>query len=146
MAEFALTKDGSTIDRILEADEKPPKFQLKPWHWLDVIRETGEVASTEIDLEAGEVTITETEPAAPPPRKVGTFIEFMEIFTPAEQLTIKAASQQSPALGLWYDKAIGRTEVDLTTAEMSDGLDALVSAGLINAARKTEILDWDFDA
>jgi hypothetical protein len=29
---------------------------------------------------------------------------------------------------------------------MSDGLDALVSAGLINAARKTEILDWDFDA
>lgn len=146
MAEFALTKDGSTIDRILEANEKPPMFQLKPWHWLDVVRETGDVASTEIDLEAGEVTITETEPAAPPPRKVGSFIEFMNIFPPTVQLAIKTACLSDPVMALWYDKALGRKEVELEAQEMSDGLDYLVSQNLINTDFKAEILDWDFDA
>ena len=146
MAEYALTKDGSTIDRIVELDEQPPAFEFKPWQWLVVSRATASTASTNIDLEAGTVIITDAEPPAPGPRKTGSFIEFMALFTPSEQLAIKAASQQDAALGLWYDKALGRPQVDLEAAEMSEGLDALVAAQLIGAARKTAILEADFDA
>lgn len=147
MSEFALIRDGETVSEFRE-HEAPPVYEqeAKPWVWLPVSRVTGTPAGTIVDIEAGTVTVTTEPPSAPAPRKVGSFIEFMDLFTGPEQLAIKAASIQSAELGLWYDRALGRKSVDLETVEMSDGLDALVAANLISAARKAEILGWDFDA
>lgn len=146
MPEYALTKDGTTIDRIIVASVRPAAFALKPWLWLEVTRLTAETASTVIDTVASTVTITELGPEATPPRKIGSFIEFMNIFPATLQLEIKTACLTDPVMALWYDKALGRKEVNLEAQEMSDGLDYLVGEGLITALYKTEILDWDFNA
>jgi hypothetical protein len=79
----------------------------------------------------------------PPPSPAPTIIpalDFIDRFTPAEQLAIETAAQSSPALQLWLTKAIAAETVDLRGPEAAAGLDALVTGGLLDAKRKAEIL------
>ena len=80
-------------------------------------------------------------------RREGEFREFLEIFTSTEQVAIKtvAMNPANVALALWYDKALGGATMSLDHSATTTGLDALVSAGLIDADRKAEILATDFD-
>lgn len=80
-------------------------------------------------------------------RRKGEFREFLNLFTTDEQVAIKTAALDTDnvALALWYDKALGGAEMSLDHPETEAGLSALVSAGLIDADRKAEILATDFD-
>lgn len=69
-----------------------------------------------------------------------TPLQFIERFTDAEQLAIVTAAQSTPALRLWYDKAMAADEIVSDDPRTIAGVQALVDAGLISAQRKTEIL------
>jgi hypothetical protein len=69
-----------------------------------------------------------------------TFLEFMELFTEDEQLTLVEASMTLPPVKLWYDKALGAQYIDLDDPRTEPGLQALVDANLISAARKATVM------
>lgn len=78
-------------------------------------------------------------------RDIGTFREFMELFTDAEQLAIIDLTRTNTAIKHWYDQALAGN-VWLGHPKVSGGLDALVALGTIDAARKAEIVGSNFDA
>ncbi|WP_038367823.1 hypothetical protein [Bosea sp. UNC402CLCol] len=69
-----------------------------------------------------------------------SFREFIRLFTKDEQLGIAQAAMTDAATKLWYDQAVGAEFIDLGDADLAAGLDALVSAKLITAARKVQVL------
>jgi uncharacterized MnhB-related membrane protein len=81
----------------------------------------------------------------PEPRTTGTFREFMELFTEAEQTAIIGLTQTNVAIKLWYDQALAG-DVWLGHAKVEAGLSALVTATVITEARKDEIIGSDYDA
>lgn len=81
--------------------------------------------------------------APPPPQQYKTefgSLEFIDLFTDAEQLAIVGATMQSAQIKLWYDKMLGANFVSLNDERTIAGLNALVAAQLITAARKKIIL------
>ena len=85
------------------------------------------------------------EPAdAPLPAEPRTCtpLEFIERFTEAEQLAVVTAAMQVPALRLWYDKLMAAQQVVEDDPRLAIGLEALVSAGLITAQRRDEVMAW----
>ncbi len=85
---------------------------------------------TMADLPAGD------QPASPRL----TSLEFLDLFTEAEQLTIVEASMQSAQIKLWYDRTLAASFITITDSRVSAGLDALVDASLLTNARKAEIV------
>ena len=79
-------------------------------------------------------------PAAPTPITKLSSNQFMALFTIAEQTAIVGAAMSNVALSLWYGKMLGADYVDLTDPQTKDGLDALVAAGLLTAAREALVL------
>jgi len=80
-------------------------------------------------------------PPAPPSAPASTTpLQFFERFTDAEQLAIVTATMTNPVVKLWYDKLLASTSVVFADPRLSAGLDNLVTAGLITAERKAEIL------
>lgn len=69
-----------------------------------------------------------------------TPLQFLSLFTQAEQLTITSASLQEPQIRLWYDQLIAANEVVNTDPRISAGLDALVAFGLLSQTRRDTIL------
>lgn len=67
-------------------------------------------------------------------------LHFMERFTAEESTGIAAAVVTSPAVMLWMLKTAAAKEIDLTDQLTIDGLEALVTAGLLTEARKTALL------
>lgn len=67
-------------------------------------------------------------------------LAFLERFTSAERTTIRAAAGSDDALADWLDMLRAAQEIDLESQRTIAGLQALVDAGLISAARKDEIL------
>lgn len=108
----------------------------------------GKLTSKIVEMTAEEEAAHKASIPTKAPRREGEFREFLSAFTTAEQIAIKTASMNpaNVALALWYDKALGGATMALDHSETTGGLDALVAAGLITAARKTEILATDFDA
>jgi hypothetical protein len=82
-------------------------------------------------------------PPAEVPALTTTPLQFIELFTEAEQLAVVTAAMAVPALRLWYDKLVAAQEVVLADPRLSSGMNALVSAGLITYARRFEILAVD---
>lgn len=78
-------------------------------------------------------------PAAAPSTHL-SFREFIRLFTKDEQLAIVQAAMTDAPTKLWYDQAVGAQFIDLGDADLAAGLDALVSAKLITAARRTKVL------
>lgn len=81
-------------------------------------------------------------PAAPVPvrRTRFSFLEFMDLFTDAEQLAIAGAAMTDVATKLWYDRAVGAQFIDLTDARLTGGLQAMVTAGLLTSGRRDRVL------
>lgn len=77
---------------------------------------------------------------APPARRVIPPLEFLQRFTAAERAAIRAAAAASPELADWIDQARFAREIELDAATTLAGLDALVAAGLLSAARRAAVL------
>lgn len=75
-----------------------------------------------------------------PPEKQFTSLEFLDLFTEEEQLSIATAAMQSPQVKLWYDRTLAASFVTLSDQRTEAGLDALVSYNLLPEQRKTEIV------
>jgi hypothetical protein len=82
----------------------------------------------------------EPEPPVAPAKRQFTFLEFMELFTTDEQLTLVEASMTLPPVKLWYDKALGAQYIDLDDPRTGPGLQALVDANLITSGRMAAVL------
>jgi len=82
----------------------------------------------------------ETEEPPPAPKTQFTSLEFLDRFTEEEQLTVVAATLQSPQVKLWYDRMLAASYVDLHDPRTEIGIDALIAFGLIAQERKADIL------
>ncbi|MBF4990684.1 hypothetical protein [Methylophilus sp. QUAN] len=71
---------------------------------------------------------------------VYTPLEFLEKFTQVEQLNVVSATMSNSEVKLWYDKMLAASFVDLTDQRTIEGLNSLVTAGLLSAERPHEIL------
>jgi hypothetical protein len=79
--------------------------------------------------------------ANPPPKLVRqTPSDFLNLFTGAEQQTIAGGLATHPALFAWYLRMLVSGEVDVTAPGTIAGINGLVTAGLLSAARGATIL------
>ena len=80
-------------------------------------------------------------PAPPPPSPIRevTARSFMRRISGEKQLAITEAARTSAAVDLWLRKALAGP-VDLDHPETAEGIDDLVSAGLLTAADKAILL------
>lgn len=77
--------------------------------------------------------------ANPPPKPtVVTRQQFLGLLTSAEQGAIAAAAQTQPAVFIWMMNLTD--SIDLTLPLTQQGVQAMVSAGLLTSARATTIL------
>lgn len=67
-----------------------------------------------------------------------TFLQFMALFTPAEQVAIASSSDANVKLLLL--QASGNSGVTLSDAATTQGVDYLMSIGLLTAARGAQVL------
>ena len=77
--------------------------------------------------------------ATPEPLEIKTK-EFLDRLTNTELIAILAARKDSPELDLLVTSLLSATHVGLDNPETIAGLDTLVAAGLLTAARVSEIL------
>lgn len=80
------------------------------------------------------------DPLPPLPPKQFTSLEYLDLFTEAEQLAVVGATMAVPQVKLWYDKMLAAGYVTSADPRTEGGLAALVGAGLLTEARKAEIL------
>lgn len=81
-----------------------------------------------------------TAPPTPPPQTQFSSLDFLDRFTEGEQLAVVEATLVSPTVKLWYDRLLAADFVDLEDPRTKAGVDALITAGLLEASRKVEIL------
>lgn len=98
------------------------------------------VEITDIDI-LPELDWTVEPPVLPiPPKTQFTSLEYLDRFTEAEQLEVVSATLQSPQVKLWYDRLLAASYIDLNDPRTEYGIDALISAGLIDASRKPALM------
>lgn len=67
-------------------------------------------------------------------------LDFLNLFTEAEQLAVVQAGLANAAVKLWYDKALAATFITRDDPQVEGGLQALVDAGLLTEQRKAAVL------
>ena len=92
----------------------------------------------EIELTPEEVAAIQPAPQPERPRFVP--LDFLDLFTEAEQLAVVQATLTSAAVKLWYDRVLAATYITLNDPRVESGLDALVSAGLLSTQRKAAVM------
>lgn len=75
-----------------------------------------------------------------PPKTVFTSLEFRDLFTINEQLSIREAQLVDMEVGLVYDMMLSAQNIDISDPRTIQGMDLLVSKGLITNERRDEIL------
>lgn len=90
-----------------------------------------------IDPPAPE-TLPEPEPEEPQPQTVMSSREYLMRFTNAEYAAVRASDSIDMLRA--YDSLIAAQFVDLTDPAVGMGLDLMISLGIIDAARKAELL------
>ena len=80
------------------------------------------------------------DPPSPPPAQQFTSLEYLDLFTEAEQLAVVSATMAAPEVKLWYDKMLAAGFITSADPRTEGGLAALVGAGLLTEQRKAEIL------
>lgn len=95
---------------------------------------------TEYGVSPPADALTEKPIQPAPPKTVFTSLEFLDKFTEAEQLGVVEATMTNASVKLWYDRLLAASFVDLEDIRIPEGLNALVSAGLLDAVRVTEIM------
>ena len=100
------------------------------------------VASTEADVGWAYAGGNFSAPAVEPdlPKRLLSFLEFMDLFTDAEQLALAGAAMTDAPTKLWYDRAVGAQFISLGDPRLTAGLDAMVAAELLSAARRNRVL------
>lgn len=78
-------------------------------------------------------------PVSPAPPQF-TSLEFLDLFTEAEQLAVVQATMVSAEVKLWYDRTLAASFITIEDPRTDAGLSALVGAGLLTSARKDEIV------
>lgn len=68
-----------------------------------------------------------------------TPLQFMALFTDAEQATITGAAMQSPQLMLWLIKLAAANPVDTNTDDVRNGLAAMQGAGVLTQQRLDQV-------
>ena len=147
MGEYGLTKDGITVSEIRK-HETPPVYtsDKKPWIWLPLTRAVNDRPGVVVDLDAGTIIVSTAPIPAEPPRKWGSFVEFMDIFTPAQQAAIDIAAVPGSPLSILLKRGMASNEINVGSDEVLNALTLMKTAGLITTAEKTKIKNWDFDA
>lgn len=90
-------------------------------------------------LAAGNTPEEAPAPVAAPAQQPISWLEFMGLFTPAEQAAIATSTNQTVAVFRMMATGLGG-DMNLADPRVAQGLDALVAAGLIAAARKADVL------
>lgn len=80
------------------------------------------------------------QPPPAPPKQL-TSLEFLDLFTEAEQLAVATAAMQSQQVKLWYDRTLAAMFITLADPRTEAGLTALVDAGMLTAERKAQIVE-----
>lgn len=75
-----------------------------------------------------------------PPKTVFTSLEFRDLFTINEQLAIRESQLTDMEVGLVYDMMLSAQNIDISDPRTVQGMDLLVSKGLITNERRDEIL------
>lgn len=142
MAQFALFKDG-VFSEVRSRPEQPEDLPQKNIKWYPVgAQKTGSLVGWKIV--SGKAVETVAPAPTPPPRREGTFREFMDLFEPAEQQAIAGAAMTTVAVKLWYDRAMGGS-IRLDHPDTAAGLAALVSAQVITQTTAARVLAADYD-
>ena len=66
-------------------------------------------------------------------------LEFLDLFTEAEQLAVVQASLSNAAVKLWYDRVLAASYITLDDPRVETGLAALTAAGLLSEERKLAV-------
>lgn len=91
------------------------------------------------ELEDDDVGLLAFLASLEPARRM-TSLEFLDLFTEAEQLAVITAAMSNPQINLWWTKLTMATFVDFSDPRLAGGLKALVAAGLLTAERAQEVL------
>ena len=67
-------------------------------------------------------------------------LDFLNLFTEAEQLAVVQATLSNAAVKLWYDRVLAATYITLDDPRVETGLAALTAAGLLSEERKLAVL------
>lgn len=67
-------------------------------------------------------------------------LEFLDLFTEAEQIAVATAAMQSADVKLWYDRMLAAMYITISDPRTEAGLGALVAAGLLTSPRKDAIV------
>jgi hypothetical protein len=138
MSSFALVNSGM----IIQISETAFDVAL-PLAWtsdISTVSPEPEVGWGAVET-AGAWTFTApaAPPTPPPPTQIAP-LAFQGRFTSAEAASIFAAAQTNVALNQWLWQTAAAQYIDLADPMTKDGLDAMVAAGLLTAARETVIL------
>jgi len=87
-----------------------------------------------------EVQAHLSPPALPAPARQLTSLEYLDLFTEAEQLAVATVAMQSPTVKLWYDRMLAAQFITNDDPRTEAGLAALVAVGLLTGERKDKIL------
>ncbi len=85
-------------------------------------------------------TFTAPTPVSIPANTLISPLKFMGRFTTAESNAIASAATTAPQVLIWMLKTAAAKEIELTDQLTIDGLEELVTAGLITEQRKAAIL------
>ena len=136
--------NGGAIDVQLTLPEFDTTLNARPIRWVST---TDTQYDGDYTVKHGdtEYTVAITAGTGSVTRKILVArADFMRRFTLAERANIIAASTAASTAGYtikaFYDTLQAYDVVDLQDPEMTEGMDYLVSQGLITAKRKTEIL------
>ncbi|MGX5660000.1 hypothetical protein ACWKWV_09800 [Castellaniella ginsengisoli] len=101
--------------------------------------QSGKIVSIEDGFDLVDPPAPEEPPAPEPePRMTLSSREYLMRFTNAEYAAVR--SSDSIDLHRAYDSLIAAQFVDLTDPDVGMGLDLMIGAGIIDAARKAELL------
>jgi hypothetical protein len=84
--------------------------------------------------------VTQTYATIPTPAPVVSSLAFRQLFTPGEEIAITTAAFGNAQLRVFLDDASAAGSVDLGSAEVTQGIAMLVSAGLLTQARANLVL------
>jgi len=85
--------------------------------------------------------LPDTPVPMPIPLMIISKLEFRNKFTFNEKAAIYAAAETNVAIKVWLDDLASCEQVDLLSTQTQQGLQFLVSVGLLSEARKAEILN-----
>lgn len=100
----------------------------------------------QIDLRADRFDRPDGKPLPSPEVRVFSSLQFFGLFTDAEELAIETAGETDPKIRVFLRWATGANCLRLSDSRIAAGLDYLVTAGLLTAERKQQVMNGDAPA